>query len=169
MKKIIMTAIAAASVCLLSACGGDDSKPSRADICAKGLNEDCLVGLWNLQSIQSKDGSQIFTDFGTTPSTLEFMDNGQFHFVFTNNGSVSEMASDGCGGTDNYGTWEITGSVLKLKIGRTDCLETGRSYTLTPTITERNLNLNTVVFHENDMTDNLTKSISSEYFVRVGE
>lgn len=169
MKKIIMTAITAASVCLLAACGGEESKPSRADMCAQGLNEDCLIGQWNLQSIQSRDGSQIYTDFGVTPSTLEFRDDGTFYFVFTNNPSISEMASDGCGGTSNYGTWEIAGTVLKLKIGRTDCLTTGRSYTLTPKIDERSLNLNTVVFHENDMTDQLTKSNSTEYFVRVGE
>ena len=165
MKKIILTA--AASICLLTACSSEDPKPTRAEMCAKGLNEDCLVGNWNLQSIQTKDGTKIITDFSSAPSTLEFMDNGNFHFIFTTNPSLSEMAGNGCGGTDVYGTWEIAGITLKLKVGRTDCLTTGQTYTLTPTITATSLNLNKVVFHENDMTDALTKNESTEYFVHV--
>lgn len=169
MKKIIMTAIAAASVCLLAACGSEESEPSRAEMCAKGLNEDCLVGQWNLQTIQSKDGNQVFTDFSSNPSTLEFTKDGKFHFVYTTNASLSEMAANGCGGTSNYGTWTITGNLLKIKIGRTDCLVTGQSYDIMPTITDRNLNFNTTVFHANDMTDQLTKEYAAEYYVRVGE
>ena len=169
MKKIFMTAIAAASVCLLAACGSEESKPSRAEMCAKGLNEDCLVGQWNLQTIQTKDGSQVYTDFSGNPSTLEFTDDGKFHFVFTTNVSLSEMAANGCGGTSTYGTWTITGKVLKIKIGRSDCLVTNSTFDVMPTITDRSLNFNTTVFHANDMTDQLTKETSAEYYVRVGE
>jgi len=168
MKKIMMTAIAA-SVCLLAACGSEESEPTREEMCAKGLNAECLVGNWNLQTIQTKDASQIYTDFSSAPSTLAITDDGKFHFVFTTSASLSEMAANGCGGTDVYGTWEIAGATLKLKIGRTDCLTTGQSYTLTPTLSVHHLNLNTVVFHANDLTDALTKSNSTEYFVRVGE
>lgn len=169
MKKVITTAIVTASICLLAACGSEESEPSRAEMCAKGLNEDCLVGQWNLQAIQAKDGSQIFTDFSSAPSTLEFTDDGKFHFVFTTDGFLSEMAGNGCGGTSTYGTWTITGNVLNIKLGRTDCLETNRSYTVMPTINERSLNLNTTLFHANDMTDALTKENAAEYYVRVGE
>jgi hypothetical protein len=38
-----------------------------------------------------------------------------------------------------------------------------------PTINERSLNLNTTLFHANDMTDALTKENAAEYYVRVGE
>ena len=167
MKKIFLTAIAVSSLCLLGACGSDDTTPSRGEMCAKGLNEDCLIGKWNLKTIQTKDGSQVYTDFSSAPSTLEFTEDGKFHFTYTTNASLSEMASDGCGGTSTFGEWSVAGTTLKLKIGRTDCQETGRSYTLVPTINESSLNLNTVVFHENDMTDGLTKSNSTEYFVYV--
>jgi hypothetical protein len=169
MKKIILTAVAAASICLLSACSSEESKPSRAEMCAKGLNEDCLIGKWNLQTIQTIDGSQVYTDFGVSPSTLEFKDDGKFHFIFTTDATKSEMSANGCGGTNTYGTWEILNMTLKLKIGVSDCLTTGESFTLTPTISDRNLNFNMVVFHANDMTDALTKSNSTEFYVRVGE
>lgn len=168
MKKIILTAIAVSSLCLLGACAGDDPEPTRAEMCAKGLNEDCLVGKWNLKTIQTKDGSQVYVDFGATPSTLEFTEDGKFHFIYTTNSGVSEMAGAGCGGTSTYGDWKINGSTLQLKIGRTDCQETGRSYTFMPTINENSLNFNMVVFHENDMTDALTKSNSTEYFTFAG-
>ena len=132
-----------------------------------GLNEQCLVGNWNLQTIQAIDGSQVYTDFSTAPSTLEFTNDGKFHFVFTTDPHKSEMAGNGCGGTNVYGNWEILGASLKIKIGLSDCLTTGQSYTLTPTLSVTNLNLNKVVFHENDMTDGLTKANSTENFVRV--
>ena len=166
MKKIILNVLAVSSLCLFAACAGDDAEPTRGEMCAKGLNEDCLVGKWNLKSIQSKDGSQIWMDFGATPSTLEFTDDGKFHFIYTT-GNFSQMANDGCGGTSTYGDWTIAGSTLNLKIGRTDCQTTGRSYTVVPTITESSLNFNTVIFHENDMNDALIKSNSTEYFTFV--
>ena len=169
MKKIILTAVAAASLCILSACSSDEPEPTMAEKCANGLSEDCLVGNWNLQAVKTLDLSAVHIDFGTTPSTLEFTKDGKFHFVFTTDPHKSEMAGNGCGGTNVYGNWEINNMTLKLKIGITDCLTTGETFTLTPTINDRSLNFNMVVFHANDMTDGLTKSNSTEYYVRVGE
>lgn len=166
MKKFFLTAIAAASLCFLSACSEDESEPTLEELCAAGLNEDCLVGTWNLNGIETMDGSQVWHNYGTAPSTLVITDDGKFEFTFTTS-NVSEMASSGCGGTKTYGSWEILGASLKIKIGRSDCLITGQSYTLTPTLSVTNLNLNKVVFHENDMTDALTKANSTENFVRV--
>ena len=58
MKKIFLTVIAAASLCFLSACSEDESEPTLEELCATGLNEDCLVGTWNLKGIESLDKSQ---------------------------------------------------------------------------------------------------------------
>lgn len=137
--------------------------------CASGLNEDCLVGKWNLQSIQTIDGSLVYTDFGASPSTLEFSDGGKFHFIFTTDLSKSEMAGNGCGGSNAFGSWEIINKTLKLKIGITDCLTTGETFSLTPTINDRSLNFNMVVFHTNDITDALMKANSTEYYIRAGD
>ena len=136
------------------------------EVCAMGLNEQCLVGTWNLKGIESIDGSQMWLSYGTSPSTLVITDDGKFEFTFTTS-NVSAMAASGCGGTKTYGSWEILGASLKIEIGRSDCLIMGQSYTLTPTLSVTNLNLNKVVFHEHDMTDALTKANSTENFVRV--
>ena len=171
MKKIFLTAIAAASLCFLSACS-DDPEPTIAEKCSGGLSEDCLVGTWNLKAIQTlgdETTAITYVDFGATPSTLVFTDDGKFEFTYTTNATVSEMAGDGCGGTKSYGSWEIAGVTLKIKIGRTDCQETGRSYTVTPTITPTSLNLNMLLFHENDMTDALSKANATEYYVRLAQ
>ena len=92
MKKIFLTAIAAASLCFLSACSDDESEPTLEELCAAGLNEDCLVGTWNLNGIETMDGSQVWHNYGTAPSTLVITDDGKFEFTFTTS-NVSEMAS----------------------------------------------------------------------------
>jgi hypothetical protein len=167
MKKIILTAIAAASLCILSACG-DDPEPTMAEKCSGGLTEACLVGNWSLTSIQSLDGSATYLDFGAIPSTLEFTKDGNFTFTCTSNTSVSEMAGRGCAGEKTYGKWEINGTSLKLKITRASCGEPPEgTYTVIPTITDTFMNFNALIFHSNDMTDDLTKQNSSEYFVRA--
>lgn len=169
MKKTIFTLAAATSLCMLAACGSEESEPTLAEICASGLNEDCLVGSWNLQYIQTVDGAQKYIDFGTTPSTLVITDDGKFDFTYTTNAGISMMAGNGCGGTHTYGEWSISGSTLNLKIGRTDCMVTGTKYQIVPKVDEFNLSLSKVIFHDNDMTDALTKSNSVEYFVRVNQ
>lgn len=166
MKKIFLTAIAVASLSLLTACGDTESEPTLEELCATGLNGDCLVGTWHLNAIESLDASQKWEDFGAAPSTLIITEDGKFEFTFTTS-NASIMAANGCGGTKTYGEWTINGASLKLKMGRSDCLITGQSYTITPKLTVQDLNLNKVVFHENDMTDALTKSNSTEHFVRV--
>lgn len=168
MKKIFLTAIAAASLCLFTACSEDESEPTLEEVCAAGLNEDCLVGTWQLNAIESLDASQKWEDFGASPSTLVFTDDGKFEFTFTTS-NASLMAANGCGGTKSYGNWSITGASLKITMGRSDCHITNQSYTITPKLTVTDLNLNKVVFHENDMIDALTKTNSTEHFVRVGK
>ena len=166
MKKIFLSVIVAASFGLFTACSSDESEPTLEELCATGLNEDCLVGTWNLNGIENHEGTQTYFNFAPTPSTLNITNDGKFEFTFTTS-NASEMAASGCGGTKTYGTWEIAGASLKIKIGRSDCLITGQSYTLTPTLNVTTLDLNKVVFHENDMTDALTKANSTEHFVRV--
>ena len=166
MKRIILSVIAAAGLSFFTACSEDESEPTLEELCATGLNEGCLVGTWNLNGIENHEGTQTYFSFATSPSTLIITEDGKFEFTFTTS-NASEMAANGCGGTKTYGTWEIAGASLKLKMGRSDCLITGQSYTLTPTLNVTTLDLNKVVFHENDMTDALVKANSTEHFVRV--
>lgn len=167
MKKIILSVIAAASLCVLSACG-DDPEPTMAEKCAGGLSEACLVGTWNLQAIKTLDLSEVHIDFGANPSTLEFTKDGKFTFTCTSNVAASEMAERGCAGEKSYGTWEILETNLKIKITRSSCGEPMEgSYTVTPTINDTYMNFNKLLFHANDMTDPLTNTNATEYYVRA--
>jgi hypothetical protein len=171
MKKIFLSIVVAASFGFFTACSEDESEPTLEELCATGLNEDCLVGTWNLKGIESLDKSQTYTDFTPAPTVVEFTkdkENRSFSVTFTNNSILSPMAADGCGGTKTYGKWEITGASLKLTIGRADCgAPSNPIYTITPSLSVTDLYLNKVVFHENDMTDALTKANAMEHFVRV--
>ena len=168
MKKIILTALAAASLCILSACSSDEPEPTMAEKCANGLSEDCLVGNWNLQAVKTLDLSAVHIDFGTTPSTLEFTKDGKFTFTCTSNTGVSEMAGRGCAGEKSFGTWKIEGKNLLLNISMSRCSEPAEGvYPTTPEITDTYLDLKRLVFHANDMTDSLTIKNATEYFVRA--
>ena len=168
MKKIILTALAAASLCILSACSSDEPEPTMAEKCANGLSEDCLVGNWNLQAVKTLDLSAVHIDFGTTPSTLEFTKDGKFTFTCTSNTGVSEMAGRGCAGQSSFGTWEIAGANLNIKIDISRCGEPVEgSYTVTPTINDTYMDFHGLLFHANDITDSLTIKNATEYFVRA--
>jgi len=171
MKKVILSAIAAASICLFSACSSDESEPTLAEKCANGLNEDCLVGTWTLKNIQSLDGKSVYFDHSSAPGTLIITEDGNFDFTYTTttDAGISEMAAGGCAGTKVYGKWTVTGASLSLKVGRSDCLSFGQTFNITPTINESEMRFNTVVFHENDMTDALLKSNATEFYTRVAQ
>ena len=167
MKKIILTALAAASLSILSACG-DDPEPTMAEKCAGGLSEACLVGTWNLQAIKTLDLLEVHIDFGATPSTLEFTKDGKFTFTCTSNTAVSEMAERGCAGEKTYGTWTIDGANLSIKVTRASCGEPVEgTYPTTPEVTDTYMNLKGLLFHANDMTDPLTNTNATEYYVRA--
>ncbi len=170
MKKIISSLIAVSSLCLLAACA-DDTEPSTTEKCSKGLSKDCLLGTWNLKTIQSIDATPvIYMDFGSAPSTLQFTKDGQFSYVFTTNTAVSAMAGRGCAGEKAFGTWEIVGSSLKINLTQSRCQEPDEgTYTVVPKINATELNFNTLVFHSTDFDDALTKSTATEYYVRVGD
>ena len=149
-------------------CTEPTSKPSRAEACAEGLSEDCLVGAWNLERIQAKDGNLVFMDLSEAPSKLEFADDGKFMFRYTSDASVSEMAA-GCDESVTVGVWKISGENLELKITRGDCVVAGKTFTLTPTISDGVLNFNTIVFHENDIADAMARDNSTEIYVLADE
>lgn len=168
MKKIFLTAIAAACLSFFSACS-DDPEPTTEEKCVGGLNEDCLVGTWNLNGIEMIGDGSKYLDFGAAPSTLVFTDDGKFEFTCTTS-SESEMAGRDCAGQKAFGEWEILGSSLKLKIKMARCGEPVEGpYTTTPTLTATDLNLNKLVFHSNDVTDANYKNIVTEHFVRVAQ
>ena len=86
MKKIFLSIVVAASFGFFTACSEDESEPTLEELCATGLNEDCLVGTWNLKGIESLDKSQTYTDFTPAPTVLEFTkdkDNKSFTVTFT--------------------------------------------------------------------------------------
>ena len=167
MKKIFLTALAAASLSLLSACG-DDPEPTMVEKCANGLSKGCLVGTWNLQAIKTLDLSSVHIDFGTTPSTIEFTKDGKFTFTCTSNTSESEMAGRGCAGQSSFGTWEIAGANLNIIIDISRCGEPVEgSYTVTPTINDTYMDFHGLLFHVNDMTDPLTNKNATEYYIRA--
>lgn len=168
MKKVILTAIAAAGLCFLTACS-DDPEPTIAEKCTGGLTEDCLVGTWNLNYIENAQDKSKIVDFGLTPSTLVFTDDGKFEFTNTTSPN-SEMAGRGCAGEKTYGTWAIEGASLKIVVTMPRCQEPEiGTYTTTPTLTVTDLNLNTVVFHNNDISDLMMKPFATEHYTRVAQ
>ena len=67
------------------------------------------------------------------------------------------------------GVWKISGENLELKITRGDCVVAGKTFTLTPTISDGVLNFNTIVFHENDIADAMARDNSTEIYVLADE
>ncbi|WP_458451106.1 lipocalin family protein [Fibrobacter sp.] len=167
MKKIFLSAIAA-SFCLLTACS-DDPEPSTEEKCEGGLNEDCLVGTWNLNGIESTIDKSKIVDFGVAPSTLVFTDDGKFEFTTTTSPN-SDMAGRGCAGEKTYGEWSIEGASLKIIVKMARCQEPDAgTYTTTPTINATDLNFNKLVFHSNDISDAFIKPNATEHYIRAAD
>lgn len=167
MKTKIFTLLAASCLCLFSACS-DDSSESLGDKCGEnnGVTEGCVVGTWNLSGLYKKSDNAVkAADYGAAPSVLIIKDDGTFEFTYTSS-PASEMAAGGCGGEKNYGKWEIEGNNLKITVNVGTCLT---SHTITPTVTETEMNINGVVFQTGDNTDPLTKDDNTEIFQRIAE
>lgn len=168
MKKIFLTAITATFLSFFSACS-DDPEPSTEEKCEGGLSEDCLLGTWNLNGIESTIDKSKISDFGFAPSTLVFTDDGKFEFTTTTSPS-SAMAGRGCAGEKTYGEWAIEGASLKIKVKMARCQEPeAGTYTTTPTINATDLNLNKLVFHSNDFDDANVKNYATEHYIRAAD
>lgn len=109
MKHKFLKIFAAAALCLLSACGDDESsEPTLEEKCATGLNEDCLIGTWQLIAMQNAaDAYFTFIDFSTAPGVLTIEEGGNFTYTYSSY-IGSNMVED-C--RTNYGfdkgTWSI--------------------------------------------------------------
>lgn len=140
MNKKILAMAAISSLCLFAACSDDsESDPSRAELCATGLTEECLIGTWNLNgaySVTFIDGvvnSAINPDYNysVNPSKLEFAEDKSFTYT------MSSVAKPSCVDRSDgkvFGEWSVSGTTLTLRsqMGNT-CMEK-RVWTGTPSI-----------------------------------
>ena len=142
----------------------DESNRSIAEICAEGLSEDCLIGNWQLKSINQKGNGELIIDFSSAPGTMVFRDDGIYRY--------SRSSAGSCPGVDS-GNWSISedGKTLTFfenKLG--DCIEFMKKYTTTPSIVVSGntvtLKLNKVVFQQ-DESDGMYAGNDTEVFVRI--
>lgn len=130
------------SMSFLTACSDSGSSaPSRSEACAKGLSEDCLVGVWTLNGVTDA-GTGLLNpshDFSAAPATIEFSNvkdeygNTPFIYTFAGN-SKDECGKLQNGGAPIMGVWEISGTSLILK-PNSACYNPSRK-TVTPTFTD---------------------------------
>lgn len=143
MKSKILTILSLGSLLVLGACGddGNDTPPTKAEECASGLSEACLMGTWqvngptevNIVETMTLVGISQGHDFTASPATLRFYydeEVKQNTFEFT----WSPLSAATCKDGVTMGTWSITGNQLTLKttVGNT-CYVT-RSATILPVI-----------------------------------
>ena len=154
MKTKIFTFLAASTLAIFTACSDDSGsgKSSWTEACAEGLSEDCLVGTWTLNSISNKDDGLVVQDFSSAQGgTLEFTEDGIFHYVRSTKGSCPGSLA---GGIDEKGTWTINedGSLDLFLNKEGDCLEFMKHYVVKPSIEMSGqiatLKLNTVIFQQ---------------------
>lgn len=107
MKNKFLTILTAAALCFLSACSDDESKEKTIEEkCATGLNEDCLVGTWQLIAMQNAaDAYFTFIDFSTAPGVLTIEEGGNFTYVYSS--YIGSNMVEACGGKFDKGTWAI--------------------------------------------------------------
>lgn len=128
MNRKILALAAISSLCFFGACSEDSTRaPTRAELCANGISEECLIGVWNLngasEAVDLGDGPTLVInsnhDFTSAPATLEFYktDDGSNQFKFT----LSPLAQASCKDGPVFGEWTVTGLSLSLKtkIGNT--------------------------------------------------
>lgn len=164
MKTKILTLLAASTLVFFSACSEDaESSKSLVDRC-EALTEDCLIGTWTLKSIVQKADQQNIQDFSNAQGgTLEFREDGVYHYERSSIGECIDVADEGHWSVD-----EDTGTLTLKSDKQGVCVDFGKIFTTNPKIditgeTSVSLTLNTVIFQqaENEQGDN------TEVFVRT--
>ena len=126
----ILASLAIAAT-MFSACGDNATTPppSKANQCAAGLSNDCVMGTWSINgpTVMKNYGDDVYSaidpshNFEGSPATLRFyVDEKQANkFHFTN----SPLSRSSCPVTNIYGDWNIVGSSIYLyaNIGN-DCM-----------------------------------------------
>lgn len=119
MKKISMLALASlCSMGLLSACSDSGSSaPSRAELCANGISDDCLVGAWNAIGLTSNATGDKYAlaDFSAAPGTLTFNKDKTFQFDAPTAPTAASIATPDCNPV--YGEWNVVAGVLNMVAG----------------------------------------------------
>lgn len=148
MKKLTkMLAFASlASLAILSGCSdASEPDPTKAELCANGINRECLLGTWTLdgvKSIQLGTYAEGF-DFSAAPGSLEFYvdvekkGNGTKiktdMFKFSWPAASPNAAQADCNPV--YGTWTVSGNTLSLNSTINNmCFKPAR-VTVEPTLT----------------------------------
>jgi hypothetical protein len=128
----ILASLAMAAT-LFSACSDNATTPppSKADQCAAGLSNDCVLGTWSIggPTVMRTVGTDVVYlidpshNFEASPATLKFYvdENKTNTFEFTN--SVLSKADCKTATGKTYGLWDIVGTSIHLR-ARTgnDCM-----------------------------------------------
>ncbi len=148
MKKLTkMLAFASlASLAILSGCSdASEPDPTKAELCANGINRECLLGTWNFNGVQSKEQKAFVTDFdlSANPGSIEF-----YQYVEKKGNGTKEKtdmfklslssADENYSFTDCnpiYGSFVVEGSDLKLSFTQGNLCIGKKNMTFTPTLT----------------------------------
>lgn len=161
MKNKILTLLAGLSMCFFAACASEDPEPSLAEKCANGLCEECLLGTWMLNGITNPNVTQYFSGGQfSTPAKLVFKKDS------FKTGQLFEYTPANWTKDPVYGTWNINGTSLKLKIWTNGDDYAVTSTTVEPKIDEFQLNLGKVFFQDPFIDDLTMKTTGVEKFER---
>lgn len=171
MKKFSLIALAGVcSLGLLSACSDDSTPdPTRAELCANGISDDCLNGAWNANGMANKASGEMHSMFNYTaaPGTLTF-DKNTHEFQFDAPALAADIATADCNPV--YGEWSIAAGVLHMRsFTNTMCMgpktvELAATVALDETGTLVNLNLGQLYFMYNLTDEMAIKNSYTESF-----
>lgn len=145
MKKITkMLAFASlASLAILSGCSeSEEPDPTKAELCAGGATQECLLGVWSFDGVKSMETGAFFEgmDFTAAPGSLEFyIDKDK------RTGAKTPMFKLGLAPGDAnyaisdcnpvYGTFDVIGSTVKLSTTMGAMCVSSKNLTFEPKVT----------------------------------
>lgn len=134
MRTKILASLAIAAATMFTACSDDNPTPppSKAQLCANGITDDCLMGTWSingptLPTVVGTDTVYLVDqnhNLSASPAKLKFYidDKNAKKFEFVNSTLSKADCITATGKT--YGNWEILGSSIHFyaNIGN-ECME----------------------------------------------
>lgn len=115
MKSKILALVAIAAMSLTCACSDDETEETLTEKCQKGDAAACLIGMWQMQSIQDAGADYaIVADFRDGPGRLVINEDGSFTYTYAT--SPSSLMVNDCGGLDDSGKWTYDDATKTLSL-----------------------------------------------------
>lgn len=143
MKKKIFTILAICAMSFLCACSEDKTEETLEDKCQSGDDAACLVGTWQLLSIQDAAAEYyVIVDYQTGPGRLVINEDGTFTYTYAT--SVGSFMYMDCGGKNDSGKWTYDNATKTISIKFT----VGEQCNSSPTSAVVKVNSNELTFNK---------------------